>query len=130
RTKSPVRITYFDKKNRTAKKQFAYRLDRLRKIPLLPFGMNGVSAILEYKPERFLILERSFSAGHGPHGFRARLYEADARKATNTLEVDKLRGKIGSKVKPAKKKLVFDFNTIQKQLTNKQLKNLEGHRSK
>lgn len=126
RTKSPVRITYFDKKNKTAKKQFAYRLDRLRKVPLLPFGMNGVSAILEFKPEQFLILERSFSAGHGPHGFRARVYEADARNATNTLKMDKLKGTISSEVEPAEKKLVFDFNTIQKQLTNKQIDNLEG----
>lgn len=125
-THSPVRFTYFNKETKQPEKQFAYLLGRLRKVPLLPFGMNGVSAIKEYKPEQFLVLERAFSAGHGRRGIRARLYQVDARKATNTLKIKKLKKKIGKSVQPAKKKLVYDFNQIRKKLTDKVIDNLEG----
>ncbi len=64
-TKSPVRITYFDKKTRTATKQFPYRLERIAKIPWLYFAVNGVTDLLEYAPDKFLVLERGFAAGHG-----------------------------------------------------------------
>src|SRR5699024_5799950 len=126
KTRSPVRFTYFDTADRKPKKQFAYRLGPLRKLPFLPFGMNGASAILEYAPEQFLVLERAFSAGHGRHGIRAMLYQMDARKATNTLSINDLHNKLGREVSPAKKRLVFDFNSIRKQLTDKIVDNLEG----
>lgn len=126
KTKSPVRFTYFDRNDQKPKKQFAYRLGPLRKVPFLPFGMNGVSAILEYAPEQFLVLERAFSAGHGRRGIRAMLYQVDARNATNTLDLEDLHRKLGDEVIPAKKTLVFDFNSIRKQLTDKIIDNLEG----
>lgn len=125
-TNSPVRFTYFDQNTKKPEKQFVYQLGRLRKVPFLPFGMNGVSAIKEYKPGRFLVLERAFSAGHGNHGFRVRLYQVDARQATNTLDEGPLRKKVGKRITPAKKKLVFDFNEVRQQLTNKIVDNLEG----
>lgn len=126
KTKSPVRFTYYDHKSKRALKQFAYRLDRLRKVPFLPFGMNGVSAILEYKPGLFYVLERAFSAGHGRAGFRIRLYQVDAREATPTLTINSLRGKSKKEITPAKKKLLFDFNTIRHKLSGKVVDNLEG----
>ncbi len=126
RTKSPVRFTYFNTKTGKAEQQFAYRLGRLRKIPLLPFAMNGISAILEYAPKQFLVLERAFSAGHGSHGIRARLYQVDARKATPTLSVKNLHKKLGKQVIPAKKTLVLDFNEIRNKLTDRIIDNLEG----
>lgn len=126
KTKSPVRFTYYDYDSLQPKKQFAYRLDRLRKIPLLPFGMNGVSAITEYKPNQFLVLERAFSAGHGRRGIRARIFKTDASKASNTLNRESLRGKIDRSVKTAQKKLLFDFNAIKNELTDNIIDNLEG----
>lgn len=125
-TKSPVRFTMFDKKSRQPEKQFAYSLDRLRKLPLLPFGWSGVSAILNYAPDKFFVLERAFSAGHGSRGMRVRLYEADAGRASNTLHTKSLRGKINKEIIPAEKTLIFDFNEIRQKLTGKIVDNLEG----
>lgn len=126
RTKSPVRITYYNRESKRPVHQFAYRLDRLRKVPFLPFAINGISAILEYKPQQFLVLERGFGAGNGRHGIRARLFLVDARKATNTLALKSLKGKLGQDVILAQKTLIFDFNWIQNQLPDRIIDNLEG----
>ncbi len=125
KTKSPIRVTYFDE-NLKVDKQCSYTLDRLRKIPLLPFGWSGVSAILTYDDHKFLFLERSFSAGYGSRGNRVRLFDVNAEKATNTLEIDKIKGKIHKEVIPAEKNLIFDFNQIKSKLTNRIIDNLEG----
>lgn len=125
-TKSPVRFTYYDWKTKQPTKQFAYTLDRLRKMPLLPFAVNGVSGIMEYAPDQFIIIERAYSAGHGSYGNRIMLYLADARNATNTLEITDLKSKINKSVNPAKKQLLFDFNSIKKQLSNRFADNIEG----
>lgn len=126
RTKSSVRFTYYSQETKQPEKQFVYQLDRLRKVPFLPFGLSGVSAIMVYKPDLFFVLERSFSAGHGRHGFRARLYLVDAHKATNTLTLKNIHKKLGKEITPANKKLIFDFNSIRKQLSHKSVDNLEG----
>lgn len=125
RSKSPVRFTRFDRSEKIAEKQFYYPLDRLRKIPLLPYGINGVTAVLEYEKDRFLVLERGFSAGYGNHGFRVLLYRADAREADDVLGTADLRGKL-DKLQGAKKELVFDFNSIRKKLSRRSVDNLEG----
>lgn len=126
KSKAPIRITLFSKATKQPEKQFVYRLGRLRKLPLLPFGMNGVTAILNYQADKFFVLERAFSAGHGSHGMRVRLYDVDASQATNTLDIQRLKGKIEKEVNPAEKKLVFDFKTIRNKLTDRIVDNLEG----
>lgn len=125
-TKSPVRFTYFDNKTKEAQQQFAYSLGRLRKVPLLPFGINGVSGILEIAPKQFLVIERGYSAGHGSHGNRIMIYLADASKATNILKEPRLKSKIGKTVVPAEKKLIFDFKKIRKKLKHRFADNIEG----
>lgn len=126
RTQSPVRFTHFDLDHKSATHQFAYPLDRIRKIPILPFAMNGVTAIWEYEPGLFIVLERSFSAGHSAKGFAAQLYWVDARNATNTLEEVSLKKRLGKDIIPAKKELIFDFRSIRSQLSRKTIDNLEG----
>lgn len=126
KSKAPIRITRFNKKNKEPESQFTYRLGRLRKFPILPFGMNGVTAILNYKTDKFLVMERAFSAGYGSHGMRVRIYDVDASEATNTLNVKSLRGKIEKGVRPAQKKLIFDSKNIRKKLTDRIVDNLEG----
>src|SRR5690625_1753500 len=126
KSKAPVRFTRFNKNTKTPDRQFAYRLGRLRNLPFLPFGMNGVTAILNYQTDKFFVLERAFSAGHGSHGMRVRLYDVDASQATNTLEIQRLRGRIEKEVIPAEKKLIFDFKNIRKKLTDSIVDNLEG----
>lgn len=126
KTTSPVRFTYFDTHTKKPVKQFAYQLGRLRKMPLLPFGINGVSGITEIAPETFLVIERGYSAGHGNRGNRIIIYLADAKHATNTLNLPELKSKIGKEVIPAEKTLIFDFNTIRKQLKHRFADNIEG----
>lgn len=125
KSSSPIRFTYFDKETKQAEFQFIYQAGPIQKFPLLPFAMNGISAILEIKPKQFLVLERSFSAGHNRKGFSARIYHVDAREATNSLHYSKLYPK-KKEIIPAKKKLIFDFKDIRDQLSEKQIDNLEG----
>lgn len=125
-TTSPVRFTYFDSGSRKPEKQFAYKLGRLRKMPLLPFGINGVSGILEIAPEQFLVIERAYSSGHGSKGNRILIFLADAKNATNTLEIESLKSGIDREIVPAEKKLVFDFNSVRKKLSQRFADNIEG----
>lgn len=126
KTKSPVRFTYFNKTSKHPEKQFAYNLGRIRKAPLLPFAINGVSGILEISKDQFLVIERAFSAGLSNRGNRVMIYLADAADATNTLEKERLRHEIGKSVNPAKKKLIFDFNSIRRKLKKGFADNIEG----
>lgn len=122
-TKSPVRITYFNKENGKPIRQFVIQLENITKIPWLYFAVNGLTEILEYAPNRFLVLERAFSAGHGTNSNTVRIFDVDARNASNTLNIDNLRKKDYT---AATKKLVFDFKSVQKQLKENIIDNLEG----
>ncbi len=122
-TKSPVRITYFDKKNQTATKQFPYRLERIAKIPWLYFAVNGVTDLLEYAPNKFLIIERGFAAGHGQKGNTVRIFDVDATLATNTLDINNLRVSFNN---PAKKTLLYDFKWAKDFLSQEIIDNIEG----
>ena len=122
-TKSPVRITYFDKKTGTATKQFPYRLERIAKIPWLYFAVNGVTDLLEYAPDKFLVLERGFAAGHGQKGNTVRIFDVDASLATNTLNINNLRVSFNN---PAKKTLLYDFKWAQEFLSQEIIDNIEG----
>lgn len=126
RTKSPVRIIHFDNETKLPTREFVYRLDRLRKMPLLPFAINGLSGMMTYAPDQFIIIERAYSAGHGSFGNRVRLYFADARSATNTLGNTDIRKKLNKEITPAKKELLFDFKSVHRQLSKKFIDNIEG----
>ena len=122
-TKSPVRITHFNKETGEADTQFVMQLEGITKIPWMYFAVNGLTELLEYAPNRFLVLERAFSAGHGNNGNTVRIFDVDARNATNTLEFQNLRKQ---DYIPATKKLVFDFKSVQKQLKENIIDNIEG----
>ncbi len=123
RTKSPVRITYFDKETKEATRQFPYRLEPIAKIPWLYFAVNGVTDILEYAPNKFLIMERGFAAGHGSKGSTVRIFDVDATLGTNTLDRNNLKV---SFYNPAKKELIYDFKWARKFLTEGIIDNIEG----
>ena len=123
RTKSPVRITYFDKEKKEAIRQFPYRLEPIAKIPWLYYAVNGVTGLLEYAPNKFLILERSFSAGHGSKGMSLKIFDVDANLGTNTLDTNNLRV---SFYNPAKKELVYDFKWAKDFLSQGFIENIEG----
>jgi len=90
-TDSPIRITKFNKETQAAERQFTYKLDGISKLPINWFAVNGVTEILEYDEDKFLVLERAFSAGYGSNGNTVKIFDVDASKATNTLEMEKLK---------------------------------------
>lgn len=122
-TKSMVRITKFNKKNKEADRQFAYKLDGISKLPINWFAVNGVTDIIEYAEDKFLVLERAYSAGYGSNGNTVKIFQVDASEATNTLELDNLKK---SDYKKASKKLIFDFKSIKGFLTEEIIDNIEG----
>lgn len=122
-TRSHIRITRFDKNTGEPVKQFVYKLDGISKLPINYFAVNGVTEILEYAPEKFLILERAYSAGYGSHGNTVKIFAVDATQASNTLEFNSLKGK---DYELAEKSLVFNFKSVKDRLTDKIIDNLEG----
>lgn len=122
-TKSPVRITYFDKKTGAPTKQFPYRLGKIAKIPWLYFAVNGVTDLLEYAPDKFLIIERGYAAGHGQKGNTVRIFDVDASLATNTLDINNLGVSFNN---PARKTLLYDFKWAGNFLSQEIIDNIEG----
>ena len=103
--------------------QLAYDLERLIKIPFLPFGLNGATELLQLDKTHLIVLERSYSAGHGSKGNRLKLFLIDISKAENILEKQTLK-KFKGKSLP--KTLLFDSKHIKKQLENGFIDNIEG----
>lgn len=122
-TKSPVRITRFDKETGEPTRQFSYLLERGVKIPWLYYAVNGVTDLLEYAPEKFLVVERNWASGHGSKGNTIRIFDVDISLATNILNRNNLRV---SFYNPAKKELVFDLKWARKYLSQEIIDNIEG----
>lgn len=123
KTHSPVRITRFDRNSKKPEKQFAYPLDGIAKLPINWFAVNGLTELLEYDQQRFLVLERAYSAGYGSHGNTVKIFDVDASNASDVLEIKELKK---GKYQPAEKRLVFNFKSVKKQLTQEIIDNLEG----
>ena len=124
KTSSPIRITYFDKTSKNATKQFAYQLENITKPAKGDINLNGVTAILEYKENQFLVVERTYQNGYGIHGNIVRIFDVVIdENSTNTLDIDSLKT---SKFIPLKKRLVFNFEGIKDKLTENSIDNIEG----
>ncbi|TXD64841.1 esterase-like activity of phytase family protein [Polaribacter glomeratus] len=124
KTSSPIRITYFDKTLKKATKQFAYQLENITKPAKGNINLNGVTAILEYQENHFLIVERTYQSGYGSYGNIVRIFDATIdESSTNILEVNALKT---SEFIPLKKRLLFNFEDIKNQLTDKIIDNIEG----
>ncbi len=122
-TFSPIRLTHYNLGNSQPDIQYSYDLERLIKIPFLPFGLNGATEILQIDKTHILLIERSFSAGHGSKGNRVKLFLVDMSSAENTLNktnLKKYKGKMLSKT------LVFDSKLIKNQLEFGFIDNIEG----
>ncbi len=119
-----IRVTRFDKENKEPTEQFLYPLGGFEGHNTVL--MEGVSAILEYQPDQFLVLERSFVVGNQNIGFQARLFAVDAAEATNTVNTENVQSKIDKEIIPAKKKLLLDFQDLKEELTGNRVDNLEG----
>lgn len=86
--------------------QFAYPLEKVfAESPTGGFGNNGVSSVLATgDPSRALVMERSFVTGVGNS---VRIYEVDARGATDVKDVHSLRD---APVRPVSKRLLADLS--------------------
>ena len=123
-TQSPVRITYYDKNTNEAIKQFAYQLEKIDKPAKGNVNLNGVTAILEYKENNFFIIERIYQSGYGSHGNVVRIFKATIDDtSTNTLAIESLKNE---KYTPLKKELLLDFSTVENQLTDGIIDNIEA----
>jgi hypothetical protein len=122
-TNSPVRITHIDTESKEPTRQFAYTLEPISKVPTEDFAINGLTDILQYDDDRFIILERSYSKGLGYQANTVRLFDVDASEATDVLGMKNLRD--GSFL-PATKTLLLDFEPYRDKLTNNSIDNIEG----
>ncbi len=121
---SPIRITYFDKETRKATKEFAYQLDPITKPYVGDYNLNGLTDILEFKPNHFIIIERTYQSGKGTQGNTINLFHTWIEKSsTNTLAIKSLKK---SDFIPLKKELVFSFDVVKGQLTEQTIDNIEG----
>ncbi|MGW0731439.1 esterase-like activity of phytase family protein [Streptomyces sp. NPDC002851] len=94
--------------------QFAYPVEKIfaPNDPDSPWGPDtGVPSILAFPddPHRYLVLERTWVAGHG---YKIRLYDATTRGATDVRAMDSLAGETGETVVPMQKTLVADFHDL------------------
>ncbi len=122
-TKSPVRITYISSKTKEPVKQFAYLLDPVAKKPKGDFLVNGLTDLVQYNANTFLILERSYSSGLGNQGNTVKIFEADVSDATNTIKMNNLKD---FEFVPAKKELLLNFENLRDKLTDNSIDNIEG----
>ncbi len=123
KTKSPVRFTYYDKQTKQATKEFVYELSALPRKEKGAFNINGLTAILEYKKNHFLVIERAYQNGYSGDENIAKVYKAVIKnQTTNSLKLKDLK----TLYTPMKKEFVFDFNTIKAKLTNQIIDNIEG----
>ena len=122
-TKSPVRLTYIDSKTEKPEKQFAYFLDPIAKNPNGNFAVNGLTDLIEYKKDVFIVIERSYSGGYDNQGNTIKLYKVDCKSASNTLEMSSLKD---GNFTAAKKELLLNFEDFRSKLTNQSIDNIEG----
>ena len=121
---SPVRITYYDYQTKKAEKQFAYPLNKLNRKKIGRFNVNGITAMLEYEENKFLLVERAYQSGYGINGNTVKIYQVQLNdKTPNTLLIQSLKNKTAFVVK---KKLLFDFDDVRSELAQKIIDNVEG----
>lgn len=122
-SKSPIRITYISSKTKSPEKQFAYFLEPVAKKAMGNFSVNGLTDLVQYNANTFLILERSYSSGLGNQGNTIKLFEANVSDVTNTINMNSLKD---SEFIAAKKRLLINFENLRDRLTDKSIDNIEG----
>lgn len=101
-----IRFTAYDVASGDASAEYVYVIDALpfAPEPLDAFKTVGITEILALGEMQFLVLERTYAAGVG-NG--ARIYLADATRASDVLDVATLRG--ANDIVPMQKSLVLDL---------------------
>jgi len=114
-----TRILKFDTKTGKNIAQYAYNLGELPVKPTvdMDWNVNGISEILAVNSHTLLVMERAWAKGHDDHTF-VKLYLVDLNGAKNVI--DNLSF-VQTPPKPLSKKLLFDFDSL-----NKHIDNFEG----
>ncbi len=117
--KALTRILKFDVTTKKNVAQYAYNLGALPVKPTVDndWNVNGISEILAINNHTLLVMERAWAKGHDDHAF-LKLYLVDLNGAEN--EIDNVSF-LKNPPKPLSKKLLFDFDTL-----NRQIDNFEG----
>jgi len=121
----PIRISKVNKNTDELAFQFVYQLDEIPKnsIPENKFIVNGCPEILEIDNNHFLFLERAYASGHKNGGNTVKIYLVDISSASDVSKINSLKK---DNYIPAKKTLLFNFETIRNQLTKGIVDNIEG----
>jgi len=125
KTDSPVRITKIHRNTAEPVFQFAYQLDPIPKNSRPPglFTVNGLSEILAIDDMKFIFVERAYAFGYKDGGNTIKLYLVDASNATDIKNMNSLKN---NEYIPAKKTLLFNFESIRSKLTDNIVDNIEG----
>lgn len=117
--KALTRILKFDAITKQNTAQYAYNLGVMPVKPTVEndWNVNGISEILAVNDHTLLVMERAWAKGHDDHTF-IKLFLVDLNGAEN--EIDNT-GFIQNPPKPLKKKLLFDFDSL-----NRHIDNFEG----
>lgn len=113
---APIRITQYDVKTKQAVMQYAYPLDAVANKPRKAddFYVNGVDEILCIGPEKFIVMERSFT--NAIMQSTIKLFLADFSGADNVLNVASLYPHNGYKA--VTKKLLFNLDDLGRYVDN------------
>jgi hypothetical protein len=106
-TESPIRISLIDKNTGSFGRQFVYELEKVSRKGA--FCVNGVTEILEYEKNNFLVIERSYAGGGTNNGFDIKIFNVNSSEATDVSNLHSLEGQ---DYKKATKKLILDLKDI------------------
>jgi len=103
-----VRLVQMDLKSGQPIHEYVYSVEPIQKeaLPIGNFSINGVVDLLAIGPQKYIVVERSFSMGVG---LSVRLYIMDTHEATDVLKVKSLKG---AHYKRATKKLLLDLGSL------------------
>ena len=118
---SPVRIAFINNGTNSFEKEYAYMLDKVARSGSLE--VNGVTELISYAQDQFLVLERSYASGHADGGNDIKIYSVDISNATDVRNVESLATQ---EFIPAKKTLVLDLTALRHKLTSGIIDNIEG----
>lgn len=116
---SPARILKYNLLTGQPTQEFLYLTEPIAgTFNTARFSLNGLADILAIDNTHLLSLERSFSP---IKGYIIRLYEIDLTKATDIIKIPSLKAININNIKPAPKKLLFNFTQL-----NIPIDNIEG----
>ena len=104
-----IRILKFNRSLKHCVAQYAYKVDAVPYPPVSPGGsvINGVSDILYVGDNRFVVIERGYSAGRGPSDIRVYLADAKGAEDISSLSLKEQPPKV-----PLSRKLLVNMDNL------------------